>query len=70
MVLIIGSEKGDNIDKSFKFSKAVELKPGVNHISLLSMTVGLPVARYFLISISIKHINLSQFHGFRLYTYI
>ncbi|XP_068645354.1 beta-galactosidase 13-like [Aristolochia californica] len=40
--LYIGSEEGDNVEKSFSFKKAVMLRPGVNHISLLSMTVGYP----------------------------
>ncbi|XP_068651800.1 beta-galactosidase 11-like [Aristolochia californica] len=38
----IGSEQGDKIEKSFTFKKAVQLRPGVNHISLLGITVGLP----------------------------
>ncbi|KAG9446346.1 hypothetical protein H6P81_012474 [Aristolochia fimbriata] len=38
----IGSEQGDKIEKSFSFKTAVELKQGVNDISLLAMTVGLP----------------------------
>ncbi|KAK1305346.1 Beta-galactosidase 11 [Acorus calamus] len=38
----IGSGHGNNIDKSFSFSKAITLKTGTNHISFLAMTVGLP----------------------------
>ncbi|KAE9447372.1 hypothetical protein C3L33_20719, partial [Rhododendron williamsianum] len=38
----IGFGHGSNIEKSFVFQKPINLKPGVNHISLLSMTVGLP----------------------------
>ncbi|OVA19595.1 D-galactoside/L-rhamnose binding SUEL lectin domain [Macleaya cordata] len=39
----IGSGHGNNIDKSFSFRKPINLKPGTNDISLLGMTVGLPV---------------------------
>lgn len=38
----IGFQHGNNIEKSFVFQKPVSLKPGVNEISLLGMTVGLP----------------------------
>ncbi|KAI8533177.1 hypothetical protein RHMOL_Rhmol11G0276800 [Rhododendron molle] len=38
----IGFGHGSNIEKSFVFQKPINLKPGVNHISLLGMTVGLP----------------------------
>ncbi|XP_068664980.1 beta-galactosidase 13-like [Aristolochia californica] len=38
----VGSEQGDKIEKSFTFKKAVHLRPGINHISLLGMTVGFP----------------------------
>ncbi|KAK3028490.1 hypothetical protein RJ639_040059 [Escallonia herrerae] len=38
----IGFGHGNNIEKSFVFSKPISLKPGLNTISLLGMTVGLP----------------------------
>uniref|UniRef100_A0A5B7B076 Beta-galactosidase n=1 Tax=Davidia involucrata TaxID=16924 RepID=A0A5B7B076_DAVIN len=38
----IGFGHGSNIEKSFVFQKPINLKPGVNHISLLGMTIGLP----------------------------
>ncbi|KAF8020558.1 hypothetical protein BT93_G1094 [Corymbia citriodora subsp. variegata] len=38
----IGMAHGSHVEKSFVLQKAVNLKPGTNHISLLSMTVGLP----------------------------
>ncbi|KAL7125494.1 hypothetical protein ABFS83_14G120600 [Erythranthe nasuta] len=38
----IGFEHGSNIEKSLVFKKPVNLKPGVNDISLLAMTVGFP----------------------------
>ncbi|XP_057500684.1 beta-galactosidase 13-like [Actinidia eriantha] len=38
----IGFGHGSNIEKSFVFQKPINLKPGVNHISLLGMTVGFP----------------------------
>ncbi|CAI9275733.1 unnamed protein product [Lactuca saligna] len=38
----IGFGHGSFIEKSFSFSKPVSLKTGVNHISILAMTVGLP----------------------------
>ncbi|KAF8410413.1 hypothetical protein HHK36_002942 [Tetracentron sinense] len=38
----IGSGHGTNIEKSFVFRKAIPLKTGTNHISLLGMTVGFP----------------------------
>ncbi|KAL0365667.1 UNVERIFIED_CONTAM: Beta-galactosidase 13 [Sesamum angustifolium] len=39
----IGFGHGSNVEKSHVFKKSINLKPGVNHISLLAMTVGLPV---------------------------
>ncbi|KAG5547740.1 hypothetical protein RHGRI_013433 [Rhododendron griersonianum] len=39
----IGFGHGSNVEKSFVFKKAVNFKEGTNHISLLAMTVGLPV---------------------------
>ncbi|XP_076936919.1 beta-galactosidase 14-like, partial [Bidens hawaiensis] len=38
----IGFGHGSFIEKSFTFSKPVSLKVGINHISILAMTVGLP----------------------------
>jgi hypothetical protein len=38
----IGGGHGRHDEKSFVFERAVNLKPGVNQISLLCMTVGLP----------------------------
>ncbi|KAA8546108.1 hypothetical protein F0562_020441 [Nyssa sinensis] len=38
----IGSGHGSNIEKSFVFQKPIKLKTGINHITLLGMTVGLP----------------------------
>lgn len=38
-----GSGHGSNIEKSFVLQKAIELKPGLNNISLLGATVGFPV---------------------------
>ncbi|KAL0356581.1 UNVERIFIED_CONTAM: Beta-galactosidase 13 [Sesamum calycinum] len=38
----IGFGHGSNVEKSHVFKKSINLKPGVNHISLLAMTVGLP----------------------------
>ncbi|KAE8008752.1 hypothetical protein FH972_005235 [Carpinus fangiana] len=38
----VGSAHGSHDEKSFVFEHAVNFKPGVNHISLLAMTVGLP----------------------------
>lgn len=42
-LFLSGFGHGSNIEKSFVFQKPINLKPGVNHISLLGMTVGLPV---------------------------
>lgn len=39
----VGYAHGTNIDKAFSSHKTCNLKVGVNHITLLSMTVGLPV---------------------------
>ncbi|XP_058090936.1 beta-galactosidase 13-like [Magnolia sinica] len=44
----IGSAHGDNVDKSFTFKGAAELKEGENFISLMSMTVGLPDSGVYL----------------------
>ncbi|CAI0445321.1 unnamed protein product [Linum tenue] len=38
----VGSAHGSQIDKSFVLQKSVELKPGINYISLLGTLVGLP----------------------------
>lgn len=38
-----GCAHGSHDEKSFVFQKAVNFKPGKNHIALLGMTVGLPV---------------------------
>ncbi|PWA50766.1 beta-galactosidase 14 [Artemisia annua] len=38
----IGFGHGSFIEKSFTFTKPVSLKTGINHISILAMTVGLP----------------------------
>ncbi|KAF4391619.1 hypothetical protein G4B88_030770 [Cannabis sativa] len=38
----IGSAHGSHEEKGFLFQKAITLKPGTNHISVLGMTVGLP----------------------------
>ncbi|KAF3434702.1 hypothetical protein FNV43_RR21787 [Rhamnella rubrinervis] len=38
----VGCAHGSHDEKSFVFQKAVNLKPGKNHIQLLGMTVGLP----------------------------
>lgn len=38
-----GFGHGSFIEKSFAFTKPVSLKTGINHISILAMTVGLPV---------------------------
>lgn len=40
----VGYAHGTNIDKSFSTQKKCNLKVGVNNITLLSMTVGLPVS--------------------------
>jgi len=40
--IYIGFGHGNNIEKSFVFQKPMSLKPGVNHISILAMTVGFP----------------------------
>ncbi|CAH9100904.1 unnamed protein product [Cuscuta europaea] len=37
-----GFGHGSNIEKSFVLQKPINLKPGINHISLLGQTVGLP----------------------------
>ncbi|KAG8368086.1 hypothetical protein BUALT_Bualt15G0008700 [Buddleja alternifolia] len=39
----IGFGHGSNVEKSHVFRQPITLKQGVNHISLLAMTVGLPV---------------------------
>ncbi|KAK6143371.1 hypothetical protein DH2020_023719 [Rehmannia glutinosa] len=44
----IGFEHGSNVEKSHVFKKPIHLKPGVNHISLLGMTVGLPNSGAFM----------------------
>ncbi|XP_043714479.1 beta-galactosidase 13-like [Telopea speciosissima] len=44
----IGSGHGSHIEKSFTFRKPVKLKPGVNQISLLGMTVGFPDSGVYL----------------------
>lgn len=41
--LLSGSAHGSHEEKSFVFQSAVVLKAGTNHISVLGMTVGLPV---------------------------
>ncbi|CAA2991953.1 beta-galactosidase 13-like [Olea europaea subsp. europaea] len=41
--IYIGFGHGNNIEKSFLFQKPISLKPGVNQISILAMTVGFPV---------------------------
>ncbi|KAF8033180.1 hypothetical protein BT93_D1935 [Corymbia citriodora subsp. variegata] len=38
----IGSAHGSHIEKSFILQKPIDLKPGVNHITLLGSTVGFP----------------------------
>ncbi|RAL48448.1 hypothetical protein DM860_005872 [Cuscuta australis] len=38
----VGFHHGSNIEKSFVLQKPVSLRPGINHISLLGETVGLP----------------------------
>ncbi|CAI0557703.1 unnamed protein product [Linum tenue] len=38
----VGSAHGSQIDKSFVLQKSVELKPGINYISLLGTLIGLP----------------------------
>ncbi|KAI3447940.1 hypothetical protein Pfo_004605 [Paulownia fortunei] len=38
----IGFEHGSNVEKSHVFKRPINLKPGLNHISLLAMTVGFP----------------------------
>ncbi|KAM1453891.1 hypothetical protein ACFXTO_003466 [Malus domestica] len=38
----IGSEHGSHEEKGFVFERPVTFKQGINHISLLCMTVGLP----------------------------
>ncbi|XP_057962376.1 beta-galactosidase 13-like [Malania oleifera] len=44
----IGTEHGNNIEKSFVFRKPIPLKPGINHISLLGATVGFPDSGVYL----------------------
>ncbi|KAL0383935.1 UNVERIFIED_CONTAM: Beta-galactosidase 13 [Sesamum radiatum] len=36
----VGFGHGSNVEKSHVFKKSIKLKPGVNHITLLAMTVG------------------------------
>ncbi|KAL6531894.1 hypothetical protein OROMI_028257 [Orobanche minor] len=38
----VGFEHGSNVEKSHVLKRPINLKPGVNHISLLAMTVGFP----------------------------
>ncbi|XP_019709489.2 beta-galactosidase 11 [Elaeis guineensis] len=40
--IYIGSGHGAKLEKSFVFQKPMDLKQGVNHISILGMTVGFP----------------------------
>lgn len=35
------------MEKAHVFKKSVVLKPGINNISILAMTVGLPVSYFF-----------------------
>ncbi|KAL9461779.1 hypothetical protein AB3S75_004721 [Citrus x aurantiifolia] len=44
----IGSGHGTNIENSFVFQKPIILKPGINHISLLGVTIGLPDSGVYL----------------------
>ncbi|KAJ4966201.1 hypothetical protein NE237_018050 [Protea cynaroides] len=44
----VGSGRGSHLDRTFTFKQAVRLKPGVNTISLLSMTVGFPDSGVYL----------------------
>eukprot|EP01018_Ginkgo_biloba_P019618 Gb_41532 [translate_table: standard] len=44
---LVGSASGNSLDSTFKFEKAILLKPGKNDIALLSMTVGLQNAGPF-----------------------
>ena len=37
-----GTTHGNHVEKSFVFEKPIELQAGVNHITLLAMTVGFP----------------------------
>ncbi|XP_077246254.1 beta-galactosidase 11-like [Tasmannia lanceolata] len=46
--IYVGSDHGDKMDKSFHLKKAITLKAGTNHISLLAMTVGLPDSGVYL----------------------
>ncbi|KAI9182155.1 hypothetical protein LWI28_022624 [Acer negundo] len=38
----VGTAHGNHVEKSFVFEKPIELRAGVNHITLLAMTVGFP----------------------------
>lgn len=40
----VGFGHGSNIEKSHVFRKSVVLRPGINNITILAMTVGLPVS--------------------------
>ncbi|XP_010941318.1 beta-galactosidase 11 [Elaeis guineensis] len=40
--IYIGSGNGAKLEKSFVFQKPMELKRGVNHISILGLTIGFP----------------------------
>ncbi|KAJ4714153.1 Beta-galactosidase [Melia azedarach] len=44
----IGTGHGTNIEKSFVFQKPITLNPGINQISLLSATIGLPDSGVYL----------------------
>lgn len=57
----LGTGHGTKVEGLFQFSKPMDLKPGTNHISILGVTVGLPVMiftigikinRYFIFSIN------------------
>lgn len=39
-----GFGHGSNVEKSHVFKNSINLKPGINHITLLAMTVGMPVS--------------------------
>lgn len=40
----VGFGHGSNVEKSHVFRKSVVLRPGINNITILAMTIGLPVS--------------------------
>ena len=42
-IIFLGTEKGKKTEYTFDYSAAIRLKEGINNISILGCTVGLPV---------------------------